>query len=177
MEGKHASVKRILSTISKLFNQLNNRVEIQRVQHLMRGTSMWFWSVSLADRLSSQFLIFFVGQKKLYSLTDQRPDYFFCSLSWNTYLSSLFWKIISKLDKKNQESGRPQNMRNWPDNWLVKRPTKTKWTALRFCHWQLYNCFIVANQRGWRGGTLQSKEVWVQRIAWHPDLVNNSTAK
>ena len=28
---------------------------------------------------------------------------------------------------------------------------------MRFCH--NYNSFIVANQRGWRGGTLQSKEV------------------
>ena len=44
---------------------------------LTKGTFMWFWSVSLADQLSSNF---WVSQKKF--VLSQRPDIFFCPLSW-----------------------------------------------------------------------------------------------
>ena len=67
---------------------------------------MWFWSVSLADNLSGKFLIFFlVGQKKI--VPSQRQDNFF-GHSLEFFVQS-FLKIghslISRLDKKNQESG------------------------------------------------------------------------
>ena len=72
--------------------------------HKIWGASMWFWSVSLADQLHSQFHFFLVKQKKI--VPSQRSDNFFCPLFWFFFPS--FLKIghsrISRLDKKNQES-------------------------------------------------------------------------
>ena len=59
----------------------------------MLELTMWFWSVSLADQLSGQFLIFLVGQKK-----------FGCLREGQFFSSSFFMKIdnslISRLEKK-----------------------------------------------------------------------------
>ena len=63
-------------------------------------------SVSLADQLSGQFSIFFGWPKE--NCPVSQTGQFFCSLSW-IFCSFFFLKIghslISKLDKKNQESG------------------------------------------------------------------------
>ena len=106
---------------------------------------MWFWSVSLSDQLSGQFLIFLGWPKKI--AQSQRPGNFLSTLL--NFLSSLFWKLVTLwyLDwKKNEESEQNMNCpvsetaqffflaeqknRNWPDNWSAKRLTKTTWTSL-----------------------------------------------
>jgi hypothetical protein len=60
--------------------------------HVIIGTSMWFWSVALADQLCSQFLIFLGRPKNL--VQSQRPYISFLSTVLN-FLSSLFWKLVT----------------------------------------------------------------------------------
>ena len=62
------------------------------------GASMWFWSVSFADQLSGQFLIFLVGQKKI--VPSQRPDIFFVH-SLEFFVQS-FLKIGKNIKKKSK---------------------------------------------------------------------------
>ena len=71
------------------------------------GTSMWFWSVSLADQLSGQFLVFLVSAKKI--VQSQRQDNFFvdsleffCPVFFENWSPSnqRLDKKIKKVDKK-----------------------------------------------------------------------------
>ena len=62
----------------------------------MIETSMWFWSVSLANQSSGQFLIFLGSAKKI---VHSQTGHFFC---WPT-----------------------KKRRNWPDNWSNAYPRKS----------------------------------------------------
>ena len=58
-------------------------------ERVTKGASMWFWSVSLADQLSIQFLIFF-GQPKIVSETGQ---FFFVHSLEFLGASMWFWSV------------------------------------------------------------------------------------
>ena len=94
-------------SLSKSYTGQNkSRVDKKKLSRSL-GTSMWFWSVSLSDQLSGQFLIFLGWPKKI--AQSQRPGNFLSTLL--NFLSSLFWKLVTLwyLDwKKNEES--EQNM-------------------------------------------------------------------
>ena len=62
---------------------------------------MWFWSVSLADQLSGQFLICFGWPKENCPVSE--TGQFFLST-----LLKIGHSLIPRLDKKNQESGQSQ---------------------------------------------------------------------
>ena len=169
MERRHTTVKIILSTKDTPQPQ-NFSTNWNTAGTSPNERDVYVVFISLIDQPIVQSIshIFLLAKKDLYLLRD--GTFFVHSLE---FFVKSFLKIghtlISRLDKKIKRVDK-----KWI-NWTIGRPRDQ--LKAHGCPWQLYNCFIVANQRGWRGGTLQSKEVWVQRIAWHPDLVNNSTAK
>ena len=83
---------------------------------------MYFWSVSLVDQLSGQFLIFLVDQFFFWS-----TNFFFWSTknmrkwflvdqkeNWSTK-NMRNWFLVNQ--KKNWST---KKIRNWPDNWSTK---------------------------------------------------------
>ena len=61
---------------------------------------MWFWSVSLADQLSGQFLIFLLAKRKSSCIRD-RTIFFVPSLEFFVkYLLKIGHSLISRLDKR-----------------------------------------------------------------------------
>ena len=77
--------------------------------HKIWGASMWFWSVSLADQLHSQFHFFFGQTKKNCPVSEIRQ---FLLPTLLIFFYRLFWKLVTleyldwtkktkKADKKN----------------------------------------------------------------------------
>ena len=71
----------------------------------MIETSMWFWSVSLANQSSGQFLIFLGSAKKLSILRDR-----------TFFVHSLYFFVLYSERQKNQESGQEKFV---PSQWQV----------------------------------------------------------
>ena len=78
-----------------VIEEWNPAVRARTVFWLRLGASMWFWSVSLADQLSGQFLIFLVSQKRI--VTSQRPDNFFQSLEFSVQSFLKIGRNIKKI--------------------------------------------------------------------------------
>ena len=87
------------------------------------GASMWFWSVSLADQLSGQLLIFY-GQSKN-SEIGQKNFVHSLDLFFQSFLK-IGHSLISRQDKKNQESGQNKIVQSLRDNffWPTKKSEK-----------------------------------------------------
>ena len=117
-ENKHfVKLSKFIKWHSKLSRM--NKVVILRV-------SMWFWSVSLANQFSSQFLIFFGQPKENWTVTETEH---FISPPLLKFLSSLYRKMVTlrRVNKRIVRSLRQVNF--FLDNWSAKRLTETIWTS------------------------------------------------
>ena len=114
---------------------------------------MYFWSVSLVNQLSGQFLIFLVDQ---FFLVDQKPiSHFFCRpiffLVNQKPFSHVFGRpIFFLVDQKKKEklSGQLVDQREWPKDMDAAKVQKFPWSSFTcltksrwFCtpHLNFYN--------------------------------------